>query len=301
MSTQLKRAQSLRADSQTPHRVGKWRLAHLIGSGRATRVFRARPLDRGEGWPADYAVKVAAADAPPELARTLLRNEAAACRAVSSPYIPALLETSFAQHAHLVFPFLAGGSLAGRMKRWGAAPPAQAFWILRQVLTALEALHQAGWTHGDIKPANIIVAADGHATLIDLGFAFHFSEARRPTLSMSTPAYTAPELHRGETPSPASDVYSLGVMAYELLCGQRPFCGSGPAELAEAHRYEPPPDIRQRAPQLSLEAAQLVKRLLAKDPAERPSLKRVETQVTALEIDSFEQRRRAIRSAQSLC
>lgn len=271
--------------------AGNWRLTSCLGSGRATRVFRARPGDREEGWPEDYVVKLASPNAPADLALRLLWNEANAAKAVANTHLLTLLEASWGESPYLVFPYLSGGSLEARIRRWGPAPPAQGLWTLRQVIAALGSLHAAGWAHGDVKPGNVIAGVDGHATLIDLGFAHRFRHA--PTAArwvMATPAYAAPEVHRGEQPNPSTDIYSLGVTAYELLSGHKPFRGDSPAEMAERHWAEPPPDLRTVAPQASHAVAALLRRMMAKDAAERPSLERVRRTLLSLEIDAFADR-----------
>ncbi len=286
---------SLQPRHATPRR---WHHTCLLGEGRATRVFRARPSNRGEDWPSDYVVKCGSPGVSAKLVRSLLRNEAAACSAAAGPHLPALLEADWGSDPYLVFPYFAGGALNGRIRRWGPAPPSLAFAILRQVLSALNVLHSAGYAHGDIKPANVMVAADNHATLIDLGFASQFSSAKKTSRFMlATPAYAATEIHDGGSPTPASDLYSLGVVAFELLTSKRPYVADDAPQLAAAHRSTPPPDVRSHAPHLSDTCARLIKRLMAKDQAERPSLRRTQQALLRLEVECFDQRSAPLRQA----
>ncbi len=283
------------------HEATRWQFTSLLGEGRATRVFRARPANRGADWPSDYVIKCGSPGVSADLVERLLRNEVSACSAATGTHLPPLLEADWGDDAYLVFPFFAGGSLAERIGRWGPAPPALAFSILRQILSALEVLHQAGFAHGDIKPANVIVNAENHATLIDLGFARRFAATHHEqSLLLATPAYAAGEIHDGGSPTPASDLYSLGAMAFELLSSKPPFVAPDAIQLADAHRSAAIPDIRARAPHLSDTCARIIKRLLAKDPAERPSLRRVQQSLLKLEVECFDQRAAPVARAQAI-
>lgn len=292
--SQIQNRKRLRPESES-HRIGDWRLTRLLGQGALTRVYQAVPADRDGEWPADYVVKTVAPGAPNTLALELLRGEAEACRSTSNAHLPALLEASLGgELPYLLFPYLAGGSLAERLARYGTAPPVLTFWMLRQALSAVAALHTGGWAHGDIKPANILVGEDMHTTLIDLGFAQRLEPGSDPqersALRMATPGYAAPEIQRGDSATAASDMYSVGVTLFESLAGRRPFVADDPEALREAHCFAAIPDIRTMRPHLPHETQTLIRRLLAKDPAERPTLFDAERAVMKLEIECFDNR-----------
>ena len=164
--------------------------------------------------------------------------------------------------------------------------------VRRQVAEALSALHEAtGMIHADVKPSNILVSPEGHATLIDLGFAHSSSEGRhwssRPVVG--TLSYIAPEAITSRmSAEPSSDLYSLGVTLYEMIAGQLPFDAASPDELVRMHREMKPGCIRHRAPRLPKTVASLVHRLLAKDSLRRPaSASDVAEELMRLEIECF--------------
>jgi eukaryotic-like serine/threonine-protein kinase len=169
-----------------------------------------------------------------------------------------------------------------------------ALWIARQAAEGLGALATAGWIHGDVKPSNIFVSPEGHVTLVDLGFARRYGntvsvDGRRV---MGTIEYLAPEnLTSSGGADPRSDIYSLGVVLFELLAGRVPFEGCDLVELAAHHKQTAPPDLRCTAPQLPAEAASLVRQMLSKDPLRRPQTPReVVARLVALEIATFSER-----------
>ena len=167
-------------------------------------------------------------------------------------------------------------------------------WIARQVAEALEALDAAGWMHADVKPSNIFLAPEGHVTLLDLGFA------RRPLevgsvvdrCVVGTGSYIAPEMITSALrPDIRSDVYSLGVVLFEMLSGRLPYEGKDLAEVASQHKQARPPDLRRLAPHLPRGVIRLVQQMLAKEPLRRPqSPRELIARLVELEIGSFAER-----------
>ena len=169
-----------------------------------------------------------------------------------------------------------------------------ALWIARQTAEALEALHAAGWMHGDVSPGNIHVSPSGHVTLMDLSFARRRDEdgsaADRPV--MGTFRYIAPEhITSSLATDIRSDIYSLGVVLFEMLAGRVPFLGEDLAELAVEHRQSAPPDLRRLAPHVPREVALLVRQMMAKNPLRRPQTPReLIERLVRLEIGAFSER-----------
>lgn len=277
-----------------PPRIGDWRLLDEIGRGAWTRVHLARPAEASRARAGCYALKLLdpAWEGDP-LALATLRREALVGMTVSDPHLVSVL----AAHVHespcyLVTPFLPGTTLAERL-RGGRLPIRTAIWIARQIAEGLAALHDAGWLHRDVKPANIVVSPSGHATLVDLGLCEERDRAAslaarrvadRPIAG--TFDYLAPEATMpGMACGPVSDLYSLGIVLFEMLAGHLPFRGRTAGELAEKHRRTPPPAVAQLRPEVSAEVAQFVRELLAKQPLRRPtSAREVAARLVRLEI-----------------
>lgn len=156
--------------------------------------------------------------------------------------------------------------------------PAQAADLLRQVLEALAACHAQGVIHGDLKPGNLLVTADGKVLLTDFGIskAFHMEEGSAcPSVSLSsplwgTPQYSPPEAWEGGQPTPQWDLYALGVLAYEALAGSLPFNAQTPAILMREKLDRPHASIRELGGDLSPELAELMDSLKARQPVDRP-------------------------------
>jgi serine/threonine-protein kinase len=268
----------------------------MVGQGTYSHVYDARPLGCPPSGPADYVVKVLRPEyAEDPLAQQALEREAEVGRHSSHPNLIPILESHLDQQPpHLVTPKLSGATLAAVIARVGALAVPQALWLTRQVAQALQHLHQQGWVHGDVKPANIMVSRHGHATLIDLAFAMRpdeslYSSARPLAGSL---AFVAPELLTSTTlTQPASDVYSLGVTMFQLISGQLPFPQTEPARLVEAHLREPAPNLHSPHGDLPDAVADLVRRMLAKSPLRRPrSGDELIDELTELEIETMETR-----------
>ena len=166
---------------------------------------------------------------------------------------------------------LPGGSLTDRL-RDGALPVADVIAISRSLLAGLAHLHAAGIVHRDVKPSNVLFAADGAAKLADFGLLRPLDAdagLTRTGLTVGTPAYMSPEQIRGDEPTPASDLYSLGVTLFELLAGRQPFVATSSLEIAHLHRSARPPELRALRPDCPRWLAAFVERLLAKDPRSR--------------------------------
>jgi tRNA A-37 threonylcarbamoyl transferase component Bud32 len=170
--------------------------------------------------------------------------------------------------AFLVMEYVDGESLSGRLRRAGRLDPTYAMLLLSQAADALQAAHDRGVIHRDVKPANLLVTADDTVVLTDFGIAR--SAATAPVTAtgvvIGTPAYLAPEQVLGQPATPGTDVYALGVVAYECLTGSRPFQGENPFDVAMRRIREPPPTL---VGQLAPAVLAVVERALAVDPAQR--------------------------------
>jgi serine/threonine-protein kinase len=181
-------------------------------------------------------------------------------------------------------------SLQKLLQRLGTLPPADAIWIVRQVAEGLTAVHEAGWLHADLKPSNLMINPDGHVTIIDFGFARRIPESvSRPREVVGTLDYMAPEWFFANAPLDArSDLYSLGVIFYEILAGRRPYSIRSLREAARVHRQRCIPDVRRFNPCVSHEVSRLIRQMISPHPERRPSsARRVAEALIALEIDHF--------------
>ncbi|QEG34837.1 serine/threonine-protein kinase [Bythopirellula goksoeyrii] len=287
------------AHSSTPQqsaigRMGPWQLVHLLSESELARVYSARPADAPPSQTPRYVVKALRKEwwRDPQTIE-MQRRAVFVGQQLSHPHLLPVLSANVQQAPfYYVTPRIPGCTLAQILQQGTRLPVPMSLWIMRQVAEALAVLHEsAKMIHSDVKPSNIIVSREGHATLIDLGFAFAANEARhwsaRPVTG--TLNYIAPEavtscLSIDET----SDLYSLGVTLYELLAGQVPFCAKSPDELVRMHRESKPTCIRERLPSLPKPVASLVHRLLSKDPLRRPaSATTVAEELLRLEIECF--------------
>jgi eukaryotic-like serine/threonine-protein kinase len=275
-------------------RLGPWQLVRLVSEGNFTRVYQARPADAAPHQSASYIVKVLRNQwwRDPQ-AIEMQRREAWVGSQVSHQNLLPVLSSSVGEPPfYVVAPKLEGVPLSQLILEQEQLPVPLALWIARQVADGLHALLDAtGMIHTDVKPANVLVSAAGHATLIDFGFVQTPDEASqwatRPLAG--TLAYIAPEMVTSALAAgPRSDIYSLGVTMYEMITGRRPWDSDDPGELATLHRQAKPTDVRALRPDVPAPVAELVHSMLAKDPLRRPgSARELATRLVRLEIESF--------------
>ena len=272
--------------------VPDWQLVQRVGAGVRTSVYLARPAECSQNIPPDYAIKLLT---PPHdndpISVNLLRREALVGRHICHPHVISTLAARVDQPPYyVVMPRLHGATLESVLGTVGPLPAARGLWIVRQLAEGLDALHKRKWIHGDIKPSNIIVSAQGHVTLIDLGFARHAPNKENMRSLMGTLKYAAPEMFvSSKSQNSASDIYSLGVTLYEILTGRVPFASDNPRELASAHLEQIPLSPRRLVPRLPQSVAVILKQMLAKEPMRRPqNAEELISRLIALEVETFD-------------
>jgi serine/threonine protein kinase len=166
---------------------------------------------------------------------------------------------------------LEGETLGQMVARRGPLPVAEVASVVSQAASALDYAHGQGVVHRDIKPGNIIVDKGGHATLTDFGIARAMEGTRLTSAGaiLGTPEYMSPEQAQGREADRRSDIYSLGVVCYEMLTGRAPFHAETPLATLHQQAYEPPPEPRKLNPNLSLAVERVLLKALAKEPRER--------------------------------
>jgi serine/threonine protein kinase len=248
--------------------AGRYRIAELAGHGMTGRVWRAHD----ELLARDVAVKRLAAGAPQGMAEARL---AARVRHPGVAAVHDLIEHDGS--AWMVMDYYAGGTLAALLRHRRRLPPALTAALGLQLIAALDAVHAAGIVHCDVKPANLLLGADGRLVLVDFGIAEGGGvgpvvPGRGEGFIVGSPSYLAPELVRGEPARPAVDVWSLGATLFVAVEGHPPFVGDDAVEMLAAVLHDPPL-VPRRAGRLG----PLLARLLAKDPADRPSRDAIRT------------------------
>jgi serine/threonine-protein kinase len=261
---------------------GRYRLSGRIAVGGMGEVWRgtdellARPV----------AVKLlSAAHASDEAFRARFRAEARYAASLSHPGIAQVFdygETSEdeaaetpelpSSGAYLVMELVPGEPLSAVISRHERLSPGATLGIVGQAADALAAAHEAGIVHRDIKPGNLLVTADGTTKITDFGiaralWASQMSHLTQTGMVMGTASYVSPEQATGGTITSASDLYSLGVVAYECLTGRPPFTADTPVAIAVAHMHRPVPPL---PPGVPAPVAELVLAMLAKQPEDRP-------------------------------
>ena len=248
---------------------GRYQLGEQLGRGGMATVHRASDTQLGR----DVAIKLMRDDlAGDGVFEARFVNEARSAASISHPNVVTVLDFGTdGPGPYLVMELVEGGDLAKLIEAEGPLPLRRAARIAADVASALQAAHAHGIVHRDVKPGNILLDADGRPRVADFGIA-HATGERSLTgtgTSLGSVDYFSPEQARGEAATPASDIYSLGVVLYEMLTGRRPFTGDTPYAVAIARIDAPPPDPRAVKPGIPKALAGIVQRAMAVDPSER--------------------------------
>lgn len=247
----------------------RYQLEELLGSGAMGEVWRA--ADRVLGRP--VAIKLLKAEDTADIER--FRMEAQTTARLNHPHVVAVYDFG-SDHGrlHLVMELVDGWTLAQERSMRGTVEPQEATAIAAQVAAGLSAAHRQGVIHRDIKPANIMLTTDRTVKITDFGIA-RFTDDGAGTATatgkiLGTADYLAPERALGRTAQPASDVYSLGCVLYELLTGRPPFRGATSLAVVQQHVDIAPPPPHRLSAGIPRALSEYALRLLAKDPAQRP-------------------------------
>ncbi|MGW0208923.1 protein kinase domain-containing protein [Streptomyces sp. NPDC003233] len=248
----------------------RYELQELLGRGAMGEVWRA--CDQLLGRP--VAVKLLHAAEAADAER--FRLEAHIAARLNHPNVVGMYDFGAHQdQAHLVMELVDGWNLAQERSLRGALPPAEAAAITAQAAAGLSAAHQQGVVHRDVKPANVMLTTDRTVKITDFGIA-RFAEEAASNLTatgkiIGTADYLAPERALGRPAQPASDVYSLGCVLYELLTGRPPFSGATSLAVVQQHVSATPAPPDRLRPGIPQPLSDYVLRMLAKDPAQRPT------------------------------
>ncbi len=260
---------------------GKYRLESRVGRGNFGEVYRATQLNLERS----VALKLLNADVEPESDEMeRFRQEGIATCQIDHPNAVAIIDLGFTSSGipYLVMELLEGHSLQAELKRRGRLPPARCVEVLSPVCDVLSLAHGMGIIHRDIKPQNIFLHRSRFGEVVkvlDFGIAKLTGDlAAKKELTpeegiLGTPIYMAPERMLTESIDGRADVYSAGVMLYEMLSGQPPFRDprGGPFKVIKMHLTDPPPPLADLCPELPAEALAVVHEALEKEPEDRPS------------------------------
>ena len=254
--------------------LDRYELQELVGSGGMSSVYRAhdRLLDR------TVALKVLhehQTQDPESVER--FRREARSAAVLSHPNLVTVIDRGEqGGRQFIVFEYVDGENLKRLIQRESPLPVATALELAVQVARGLSFAHRSGLVHRDVKPQNVLLNGDGQAKVTDFGIARSLDVKRGMTETgtvLGTSDYIAPEQAQGLHVDEQTDVYSLGVVLYELLTGEVPFPGENFVAVAMRHINEPPPSVRATRPEVTPRLDAAVRRAMAKDPADRfPSM-----------------------------
>src|SRR4030081_3038425 len=239
---------------------GRYRLEARIGAGGMSTVYRA--LD--ETLQRQVAIKLLNRAVSPDSAQLeRFRREARAVAQLSHPHVVGVIDAGEDEgRPYIVFEYVEGETLKERIRRHGRLEIAEAVAYAIEIARALGAAHARHIVHRDVKPQNVLIDEEGSAKVTDFGIARTLDEEGLTADGrvLGTTDYVSPEQALGQPVTGQSDLYSLGIVLYEMLTGQVPFRGDSPVAVAMKHVREEVPDVQARRPQLAAGAASVVDR-----------------------------------------
>ena len=248
----------------------RYEIGSLIGRGAMGEVYRGRDTQTGD----DVAIKSLKAEliaSTPDLVARFER-EGNVLRKLNHPNIVTTMDNYSAAGGHyIVMEYVSGGSLRDLIRNQSPLPIKRVLEIALEISDALARVHRLGIIHRDIKPANVLIAEDGTPRLTDFGVA-HVSDDTRLTQTgfvFGTYAYVSPEACYGQPLDARADIWSFGVMLFEMLTGELPFQGTTPATIITAILKDPVPDVREWRSDVPDALADLLQRMMQKDVADR--------------------------------
>ena len=251
-------------------RVGDYTVSRLLGEGGMGKVYEATGSDGGR-----VALKVVKLDfAQDETFRHRFRREARIAQTVKHPNVVSVLATGEQDGLpYMAQTFIEGMSLDEKLQKERTLDVASTVRVCTDVAAGLDALWAASMVHRDVKPANILLDRQGTAYVTDFGLAKDMQGTllTRPGQSLGSMDYMAPEQIRGESLSAATDVYALGCVAIECVCGKPPFAYAQGMRILWAQMQDQPPDPRETRADLSPQFASALLTALAKEAGERPA------------------------------
>lgn len=248
----------------------RYLIEEVVGAGGMATVYRAadQTLER------PVAVKVMRREVvaePDQLER--FRREARAAAKLSHAHIVTVIDAGEENsRPYIVFEYVEGETLKQRIRGGGPLPIPEAVAYAIEIGSALVAAHAAGLVHRDVKPQNVLIDAHGHAKVADFGIARELEASDGLTKTgrvLGTTDYVSPEQAMGEDVTGQSDVYSLGIVLYEMLTGEVPFKGENHVAVAMKHVKDPLPDVQEKRPEVSSALAAVIEKMTAKEPVDR--------------------------------
>ncbi len=249
--------------------LDRYRIVALLGQGGMGEVYRADDLTLGQQvalkfLPETFAREAAALDR--------FRNEVRLARQVSHPNVCRVYDIGECEgHVFLSMEYVDGEDLGSLARRIGRLPADKGLEVARKLCAGLAAVHEKGVLHRDLKPANVMLDSRGQVLLTDFGLAQVETTVKQGEARSGTPAYMAPEQLAGEEVTVRSDIYSLGVLLYELFTGKRPFEADTLGELLRLRTQTTPTSPSTLVRDLDPAVERVVLRCLDPDPARRPS------------------------------
>lgn len=251
----------------------RYRIVRKIAQGGMATVYQAQDerLDRPVAIKIMHTQLAQGVHRQQFIAR--FRREATSAAAIANPHIVQVYDTGeYEGLDYLVMEYVHGVNLRYEMNTQGTFSVRDTLRLLAETLDGLASAHQAGVVHRDIKPENILINDRGHVQITDFGLARAISQATLSStgLLLGTAAYLAPELIEHNLATPQGDLYSAGMMAWEMLAGRVPFTADNPVTLVFKHVHENTPSIRTACPEINEKVAQFISKLTARDMNERP-------------------------------